>query len=128
METLNYTNLYKLDRDYSFCIVKKNEKIKIDKCYDLKHLENFYKNHLSNNENIIFVKDNNIMLYEIKKKIFNVKKTETPDTYEIDDESKNLSIINLRISKEMNKIFENCDEREIECEYYEKYKKWIPIV
>lgn len=123
MELLDYTNLYKLDNTFKFCTDKKK-----DKLYDLKFLKDYYHNYLQDNENILFIKENNILLYQIKKNIFKVKKTNIPDTYEIDDQSKYLCIININMSKKLNKLFENINEKDILCEFYEKHKKWIPII
>ena len=73
---------------------------------------------------------------KFKKQKFNIRKTSNPDIYEMFDISSNnmegvACIPTMKVSKAMRILFERknvVDKIEMECEFSEKFNKWIPVV
>lgn len=71
-----------------------------------------------------------------KLQTFNIRKTSNPDIYEIFDVNTNkpegmAAIPSLKISKAMRLLFESknvVDKIQINCEFSDKFQKWIPVV
>ena len=98
-----------------------------------KHTSNFM---LAEDAPAIIEKREIIHKLSEKKQKFNVRKTSNPDIYELLDVNTNVlegiaCIPSMKCSKAMRALFERknvVDKLELDCEYSEKFNKWIPIV
>ena len=67
-------------------------------------------------------------------KVFSVRKTSTPDVYDLFEGNNNIGIAcvpTLKISKRLREITKDMnmvDRIDVQFEYSEKFKKWLPCV
>lgn len=88
----------------------------------------------SSNNNVNVNNKNTSLVGNIEKKVFYVRKTSSPDVYELfDDRNQNVGIAcvpSLKISKMMREVTKNMnmvDKTAMNFEWSEKFKKWMPI-